>query len=299
MSGIREDMVASAVSFLKDPQVASAPLAKKIEFLESKELTSAEIQEALSRATSGSTVTAPPQHPTYQTQQSQPPHSSYSYATYQQPPPLPKRDWRDYFVMATVSVGVTYGLYEIAKRYVFPMIMPPTPPSLESDKMALEAEFARAQTLLDQLATDTAALKASDAERGQKVDEALKEVKEVVASVREQSQQREDDMKLVKSQVDNVKNELPRALEKHADVQQFSLNELQTELKSLKHLISTRTRSSETAATPSPVGTPANNGAAANTTPVSVPPTSSTPTAPVPVAPRASIPAWQLAANSS
>lgn len=27
----------------------------------------------------------------------------------------PKRDWRDWFIMATVTIGVGYGVYEIAK----------------------------------------------------------------------------------------------------------------------------------------------------------------------------------------
>ena len=27
----------------------------------------------------------------------------------------PKRDWRDWFIMATVTTGVGYGMYEIAK----------------------------------------------------------------------------------------------------------------------------------------------------------------------------------------
>ena len=28
---------------------------------------------------------------------------------------LPRRDWRDWFVMATVTGGVSYGLYTVAK----------------------------------------------------------------------------------------------------------------------------------------------------------------------------------------
>lgn len=301
MSELREDFVASAVTFLKDPQVASAPLAKKIEFLESKELTNAEIQEALSRA-NGATSVTPPNYTQPQHQQAgAPPLPPYSYATYSQPPPLPKRDWRDYFIMATVSVGVTYGLYEIAKRYVLPMIMPPTPPALESDKLALEAEFARAQTLLDQLVADTEALKASETERAQKVDDALKEVDEVVKAVKDQVQQREDEMKLVKSQIENIKNDLPKALEKHGDVQKFSLNELQTELKSLKHLVSMRIKATEPVSAPSPVGTPV-SAIPTSTTPTpaaaSADGNASTPSAPNPVAPRSGIPAWQLAAGA-
>lgn len=288
---IRQDLVASAVTFLKDPQVASAPLAKKIEFLESKELTSEEIQEALSRANGTSTTVTPP--PAVGSSAAPPPLPAYSYATYAQPPPLPKRDWRDYFVMATVSVGVTYGLYELARRYVVPLIVPPTPPALDADKQALETEFARAQALLDQLAAETEQLKQTDAERGQKLDAALVEVEAAVTSVKEQVARRDEEMKLVKSQVENIRNELPKALTKHGEVQQFSLTELQSELKSLKHLVSTRIRVpdvSPVAATPAAVpGLSAALGSVSDAQPVAAAP------APVPAAPRPGIPAWQLA----
>lgn len=283
---IRQDLVASAVTFLKDPQVASAPLAKKIEFLESKELTSEEIQEALSRATGASTTVTPP--PAAGSSVTPPPLPAYSYATYAQPPPLPKRDWRDYFVMATVSVGVTYGLYELARRYVVPLLVPPTPPALDTDKQALETEFARAQALLEQLAAETEQLKQSDAARGQKLDAALVEVEAAVTSVKEQVARRDEEMKLVKSQVENIRNELPKALIKHGEVQQFSLTELQSELKSLKHLVSTRIRVPDVtpvSTTPVVPGLSTSLGGA----------TEPAPAAPAPVAPRPGIPAWQLA----
>ena len=48
-TSIREEMVSASVKFLRDPKVTSAPLAKKIAFLESKGVTNAEIQVAISR----------------------------------------------------------------------------------------------------------------------------------------------------------------------------------------------------------------------------------------------------------
>ncbi|ONH69786.1 Peroxisomal membrane protein PER10 [Cyberlindnera fabianii] len=47
---LREDVIGKAVEFLRDPQTASAPLEKKVEFLESKSLTKAEIEEAIKRS---------------------------------------------------------------------------------------------------------------------------------------------------------------------------------------------------------------------------------------------------------
>lgn len=54
--GIREDLVASAITFLKDPSVARAPLEKRIAFLQSKNLTQEEIDVSLARADDGASV---------------------------------------------------------------------------------------------------------------------------------------------------------------------------------------------------------------------------------------------------
>ena len=123
---IREDLVSSAVTFLQDPSVAGAPEDKRIAFLQSKNLTQEEIDAALARASGAS-----PGQVTVQTNYSpqsqqvirQPPTAppQYGYNGYpgywQQPPPpeIPRRDWRDYFIMATVTGGVGYGLYYIVK----------------------------------------------------------------------------------------------------------------------------------------------------------------------------------------
>lgn len=124
----REDLITSAVSFLQDPSVAAAPLEKRRAFLESKNLTSEEIELSLARAGSGPVPSAGgfPQSgaPAYPPQYGQQPPYGYGYP----PPPYggspwaqqamnepPRRDWRDWFIMATVTTGVSWGLYEIGK----------------------------------------------------------------------------------------------------------------------------------------------------------------------------------------
>ena len=57
--------------------------------------------------------------------------------------------------MATVMGGVSYGLYFTAKRYILPIISPPTAPQLEQDKAALEDELERLRAKRDK---DVAAL---------------------------------------------------------------------------------------------------------------------------------------------
>lgn len=115
---VREEIVASAMNFLQDPNVVSSSVESKVSFLQSKNLTPEEIDTALARVgsptASAQAVAAPVQH------QSQQPY----YGQYQQPPPYgwqapppapPRRDWRDWFIMATVVGGVSYGLYAVTK----------------------------------------------------------------------------------------------------------------------------------------------------------------------------------------
>jgi len=70
---------------------------------------------------------SPPNYSNYASQQvarqPQPTYGGYQQYPWQQAPPppeVPKRDWRDWFIMATVMGGVSYGLYFVAKvRTVF------------------------------------------------------------------------------------------------------------------------------------------------------------------------------------
>ncbi|CAN6674697.1 peroxisomal membrane protein Pex14p [Trichomonascus vanleenenianus] len=327
---MREDMIQSAVSFLTDPQVADTSLAKRVEFLESKQLTKEEIEEALKRAKE-----APASARMVAPASSVPGASPIAHTAFQPPPPLPQRDWRDYFVMATVTAGVGYGLYQVAKRYVLPMIMPPTPSSLEADKEALSAEFDRVQTLLEQLESDTKEMKEAELEREAKFSVMMEDVEKAVESVKVQTTQRDSDMKLIKSQVESIKDSLPRAIEKHRNQQDAALVELQDELKSLKQLLSNRMKlggggppsassvpSTIPGLTPPPTSSSSTNSStvlapaatgnsfipAPGSAQSSLPPSgSSTPSATTPAATpsaaassaRTGIPAWQLAAAAA
>lgn len=116
---MREDLITSAISFLSDPKVQSAPLAKKVSFLESKGMTSEEIEEAMARAngkaastTTTTTTSTVPQQGGMMVQQ-QP-----GMVLQHVPPPLPPRpayDWRDIFIAAILAGGVGYGVWTLAK----------------------------------------------------------------------------------------------------------------------------------------------------------------------------------------
>ncbi|KAF2086774.1 hypothetical protein K490DRAFT_43685, partial [Saccharata proteae CBS 121410] len=251
-----------ANTVLQDPSVASAPLEKRIAFLQSKNLTQEEIDASLARAGEPGAPAAPPAgNPTSGVVYQQPPAAPPGYGAYpgywQQPPPpeVPKRDWRDWFIMATVLGGVGYGLYFTTKRYILPMIAPPTPPQLEQDKAAIDKSFGEAFDLLEQLSTDTAALKQSEEARTQRLDTAISEMETVINSLKDSFMRRDADSRRLDDDVRGLRDLIPKALDAHKESTDNRLKDLSTELKSLKTLVGNRVGASATS--PAGRGTPA------------------------------------------
>ncbi|KAK2809615.1 hypothetical protein FQN50_003672 [Emmonsiellopsis sp. PD_5] len=331
----REELVSSAISFLQDPSVSSAPLDKKIAFLQSKNLTQEEIDVAFSRigedtssvAHSSSQSTAVQQAPGYRPPPQYAQNYGYPPGQWQPPPPppeLPKRDWRDWFIMATVMGGVGYGLYFVAKRYITPLIAPPTPPQLQQDKESIDEQFARAFALLDQLSTDTATLKATEEARTERLDAALREVENVVTELKSSSRRRDDESRRVAEEVRSLKDGIPKAIDGAKEGNDKRLKELGAELKSLKVLLGNRlgstagaassptptaSRPTSTATEPSSSRPGVNGTTSAPQVPSSTPAPAPTPYPAATPAPRentsspfsqlgkpAAIPAWQMAA---
>ncbi|KAF2748205.1 hypothetical protein M011DRAFT_467248 [Sporormia fimetaria CBS 119925] len=306
---VREDLITSAISFLQDPSVASAPVEKRIAFLQSKNLTQEEIDLALARAADdGSHPPSPaPQTSTpanYAYRQSPPPpaYGSYPPAGYWPPPPPPeppKRDWRDYFIMATVMGGVGYGLYFTAKRYILPLIAPPTQPKLEQDKASIDESFKRAFDLLDQLNTDTTALKAAEDARTTRLDSALEEMESVLSSLKESSKRQGDDNRRIEDDVRGLRDLIPKALDAQKEATDARLKELSAELKSLKTLVGNRMGSA--APRPAPA-TPAYYNMNQNQTTQSRPTTpmvNGTPSAPTPAPQQQQTPASETPSEPS
>jgi peroxin-14 len=96
----RERLISSAVGFLQDPSVETSPLAKRIAFLESKGLTTSEIEEALRRASNLSNT-----------------RNLFFSGGYPQSYPVDRNasDWRDWFVMTVMGGGVGYLLINLAR----------------------------------------------------------------------------------------------------------------------------------------------------------------------------------------
>ncbi|OLN85118.1 Peroxisomal membrane protein PER10 [Colletotrichum chlorophyti] len=318
---IREDIVASATQFLQDPSVASSSIENRVAFLRTKNLTQEEIDAALARvgaqpvsATGPITMPAGQQqhHQQQQYYQPYPPQ----YTAWQPPPPPPKRDWRDWFIMATVASGVGYGAYTLAKRYVYPMIAPPTPERLEQDKKSIEEQFDKAFGLVEQLAKDTEALKAAEEKRTEKLDTALADLESIMQDLRSANTRRELETQRIKDDVKILKDSIPKAMNTQKDLTDSRLKEVNSELTSLKTLITQRMNagSPSTApkvggnaspATPGPnrSATPASDNKTSNPEPAAAseaPKTSGTPAINRPslfsgAGAKASIPAWQMA----
>jgi len=243
---VREDLIEGAISFLQDPSVAAAPVEQRVAFLRSKNLTQEEIDASLARVGQATPAQASSSTQPYQyRQQSQQQQQQYGYQQQQpywaQPPPEPpRRDWRDYFIMATVMGGVGYGLYWTAKRYITPLIAPPTPPQLEQDKASVDASFDKAFALLDQLATDTQELKDAEKARTERLDTALAEVESVIGKMKEANESREAESRRMAREMAEIREQIPKAIEKEREGTDSRLKELGTEMKSLKTLVANR-----------------------------------------------------------
>lgn len=101
----RAPLIASAVTFLRDPSTNGSPLAQRIGFLESKGLTPQEIELAMQQASSG-----------LGPGQGQGNNSALMYGNrggrmtreYE-------RDWRDWFIMSVVGGSVGYLAIKLAQ----------------------------------------------------------------------------------------------------------------------------------------------------------------------------------------
>ncbi|KAK7736584.1 peroxisomal membrane protein pex14 [Cytospora paraplurivora] len=248
---IREEIVASAAQFLQDPSVASSPVENRIAFLKAKNLTEEEVHAALARA-GGEAGPAPPYAaPPAGPVQGQPPAYYGGYPPYgwQPPPPeVPRRDWRDWFIMATVVGGVGYGLYTLGKRYVYPLVAPPTPERLESDKKSIDEQFEKAFTLVEQLSKDTEEIKAAEVQRNEKLSDALAELETVIGELKSSNRRREDEAQRIRDDVQGLKDSIPKALDAQKNLSDTRLQEVNSELKSLKTIISQRMTSQQPAA---------------------------------------------------
>jgi peroxin-14 len=219
---------------------------KRIAFLQSKNLTPEEVNIALARA--GAPVGVPPPPPLaavpagYGYGTAPPPgYGAYPGGYWQQPPPeLPRRDWRDWFIMATVMSGVGFGLYVTAKRYIVPLIKPPTPEQLTQDKASIDESFTKAFSTLETLETETKALKEAEDARTTRLDAALTELESALTSLKETDRKRDSSVKRNADELRSLRELIPKAIEAHKTATEQRVKDLAQEVRGLKTLISNR-----------------------------------------------------------
>ncbi|CAN3373054.1 hypothetical protein DIURU_005322 [Diutina rugosa] len=243
---MNEDLINSAVQFLKDPGVANAPFTKRVEFLESKGLNNQEIEAALQRynAEQGQSTQVATQQQTNTTANTQAPMPVAQPAPpidyYGAPPQVPERSWKDYFIMATATAGVTYGLYQVFTKYLLPTIVPPSLESIESDKQNIDEEFAKIDKLLEQLAEDQAAMKEANDTKLKEVDIVIDNVNDFLSKYNKDKLKFDDDMRLMKLEIDNLSNSIEKNMGFTKNNIKDELSDINEELQSLKQLIKTR-----------------------------------------------------------
>lgn len=118
--------------------------------------------------------------------------------------------------------------------------MPPTPERLEADKKSIDEQFEKAFALVEQLSKDTEALKAAEQQRTEKLDSALAELETVVNDLKSSNRRREDEAQRIRDDVSNLKDSIPKALDAQKTLTDSRLQEVNSELKSLKTIISQR-----------------------------------------------------------
>lgn len=294
----RSDMIASAVSFLEDPNVQSSPMSQRISFLESKGLSSQEIDMALGqvgraamgpmgqRHSAGVTHAMPPTYPMM---------PAY-------PPVRARRDWRDWFIMGVVSGTVGYGVIALARKYIYPHLQPPNQSVLDEEREALASKYDEVAVHLEELDQTTEAMSQGLATQQTAIEESVREVNEFVAESRAREEQRDKDLDQMKTDIESMREELAGMLDRSRKSSITALTDLQGELKSLRSLLVSRGGLS-TPGAPSPgvsaqtpsatsglsaaAGTATNGGSETSTSPSENQSSSARPT------PR--IPAWQLA----
>lgn len=244
---MNEELVASAVTFLRDPNVFSSPLAKKVEFLESKGLNQSEIEEALKRSNGDSSssltapnvqvLTSPSQNTAYQ-----PPVDYYNVNT---APAVPDRSWKDYLIMATATAGVGYGLYQVVSRYLVPALIPPTQSQIDQDKAVIDEEFVKIDKLLEQLQKDQDDIKQANDAKLKEVDTAIDNVNDFLLRFNKDKLKFDDDLRLMKLEIDNLQNSIEKNMRLTKENIKDELEDITEELASLKNLITMRGEASK------------------------------------------------------
>ncbi|CAL9735530.1 peroxisomal membrane protein Pex14p [Monosporozyma servazzii] len=235
------ELLQSAITFLNDDSVKDAPLTKKIEFLQTKGLNQQEIEFAISEAkkpenqnsihnpkSSNDVLTTAKDIRTNNVDE-----TNYIYETL--PPPLPQRDWKDYFVMATVTAGLVYGVLEVTKRYVIPNILPESKSKLEQDKDEIKSQFDKIDQVLNAIEVEHKEFKEQEQKKLDELDTTVEQLETLLEESRRSREQMDDDFRLLKLEMATLQSSLDKFITNNNGGKE--LDSINQELVSLKNLI--------------------------------------------------------------
>ncbi|OLY83727.1 Peroxisomal membrane protein PER10 [Smittium mucronatum] len=246
----REDVISSAVRFLSDPKVQSASLAKQVSFLETKGLTSVEIEDALKRAK----LEVPQGLNSVQNQSninqtgalvSAPKVALSQYQSYPTPPPRPRYDWKDFFIAAVVAGGLGYGLYELTVNFLIPYFTQSSRKLQESQEQFnsnLEKTDKSLTRISESISKTLTAVEASN----EQVNSALTRIEKLFERLLDENLKNSNSL-------DERLSDLAKSVAKSATNDKkpsSSISDLQSELRSIKALILSRRVPPSTTSTP-------------------------------------------------
>ncbi|EPY53687.1 peroxisomal docking protein Pex14 [Schizosaccharomyces cryophilus OY26] len=213
---MKQELIKDAVEFLRQDSIMNAPDSEKAKFLGSKGLNQDEIQNAFALA----------QSPLYNTMENY--SNSENTLT---------RDWRDWFIMGVISGGFAWSAYTLVKKYVVPMLEPPSRSAYEEDKDALDRRFEEAERTLDSLSETTKKLEERSEKNQDDLDAALDDLEETLSTLRRNSDQRDRDIARISQDVYTMSAKtLPESLERIQKSQEEALKKLAEEVKQLQSL---------------------------------------------------------------
>ncbi|KAH9816496.1 peroxisomal membrane anchor protein conserved region-domain-containing protein [Melampsora americana] len=234
----REPLITSAVSFLQDPNVASSSLAKRLAFLESKGLTECERDEAIRRVSSFSHSSSFHRSGVNQ-------GYDFDHRLHQQV----GRDWRDWFIMSVIGGGIGYIAISLFKKFILPALEPPTQTELDEAKSRLEAKFDEISKTLNSIESDTNLIKEEFKEQDVRLKQSIETVEMTVKECIQNEKRRDEEIQSIEEEVMQLKKTITSMLETNKDSQTSMILELQTELRSLKSLLGSRTTQATTTPT--------------------------------------------------
>ena len=223
----RDDLVASAVKFLKDPKVQEAPLAKRIAFLESKGLTTTEIEAAMAQTTSAATsaATSAPLLPPK-------PHSMTVANS-------AGWTWKDYTLSAIAVGGASYAATQVIQKY-FSHLLPSILPQIEKDTQRIDTQLEEAATTLQTITTQTTDMLTLVQSKATESATQIKAVEERLESIKESDTKRDGQLEALQREVDGLKNMIPKMVLNSKENHERLMGDIQNELKSLKSLMLNR-----------------------------------------------------------